>query len=65
MQASPTLAGTTQGQDTSSPASWEAPADARCAQHPSPGHLQEWALWEAPVPASLVKNKEAKKKLPP
>lgn len=47
MQASPTLSGTTQGQDTSSPASREAPTDASHAQHPSPSHLQEWALQEA------------------
>lgn len=65
MQASPTVAGITQVQDASSPASWEAPAGASCAQHPSPNHLQEWALQEAAVLASLVKNKEAKKKLPP
>lgn len=65
MQTSPTLAGITQGQDASSPAPWEAPVDASCAQHPSPSHLQEWTLQQAAVLTSLVKNKEAKKKLPP
>lgn len=49
MQASSTLAGIIQGQDTSSPASWEAPADASCAQHPSPSHLQEAAVHANPV----------------
>lgn len=61
MQASPTLAGIIQGQDTSSPASWEAPADASCAQHPSPSHLQEWALQEAAGHASPVKTRKQRR----